>query len=35
MSKTDCLKVNDLYGCLDKSVAARRKYYALCDMMGI
>lgn len=35
MSKTDCLKVNDLYGCLDKSVAARRKYYALCDMMGL
>ncbi|XP_067000730.2 hatching enzyme 1.2 [Anabrus simplex] len=35
MSKTDCLKINDLYGCLDRSMASQRKYYTLCNMMGL
>ncbi|XP_049808643.1 hatching enzyme 1.2-like isoform X1 [Schistocerca nitens] len=35
MSKTDCLKINDLYGCLTKSAYHRRKYYTLCNFMGI
>ncbi|XP_069692116.1 hatching enzyme 1.2-like isoform X2 [Periplaneta americana] len=35
MSETDCLKINDLYGCLDKSLYHRRKYYTLCKFMGL
>ncbi|XP_065350400.1 hatching enzyme 1.2 [Cloeon dipterum] len=35
LSKTDCLKINDLYGCLDKSVALRRKYYNICNYLGL
>nr|CAD7261716.1 unnamed protein product [Timema shepardi]CAD7571830.1 unnamed protein product [Timema californicum] len=35
MSKTDCLKINDLYGCLSKSIAHQRKYYALCNTLGL
>ncbi|KAF4519832.1 hypothetical protein B566_EDAN006846 [Ephemera danica] len=35
LSKTDCLKLNDLYGCLDKSVALRRKYYNICNYLGL
>jgi hypothetical protein len=35
LSKTDCLKINDLYGCLDKSTAQRRKYYNICNYMGL
>jgi hypothetical protein len=34
LSKTDCLKVNDLYGCLNKSVYHNRKYRILCDALG-
>jgi hypothetical protein len=35
LSHTDCLKINDLYGCLDKSLYHRRKYYTLCRFMGV
>nr|CAD7195338.1 unnamed protein product [Timema douglasi] len=35
LSKTDCLKVNDLYGCFSKSRYNMRKYYTLCGFMGI
>ncbi|XP_063215838.1 hatching enzyme 1.2-like isoform X2 [Bacillus rossius redtenbacheri] len=35
MSQTDCLKINDLYGCLDRSPAHQRKYYTLCRYMGL
>nr|CAD7453280.1 unnamed protein product [Timema tahoe] len=35
MSKTDCLKINDLYGCLSKSIAHQRKYYTLCNTLGL
>jgi hypothetical protein len=35
MSHTDCLKINDLYGCLNKSLHHRRKYYTLCSVMGL
>jgi len=34
MSKTDCLKLNDLYGCLDKSEQARM-YYNICKTLGL
>ncbi|XP_063930928.1 hatching enzyme 1.2-like isoform X1 [Zophobas morio] len=34
LSKGDCLKLNDLYGCFDKP-RLRRKYYFLCQFMGI
>lgn len=34
LSKTDCLKINDLYGCLNKSVYHNRKYHILCDTLG-
>lgn len=34
LSKTDCLKINDLYGCLNKSVYHNRKYRILCDSLG-
>ncbi|XP_019762613.2 hatching enzyme 1.2 isoform X1 [Dendroctonus ponderosae] len=34
MSKGDCLKLNDLYGCLSNS-RTKRKYYNLCNFMGI
>ncbi|XP_037040521.1 zinc metalloproteinase nas-15-like [Bradysia coprophila] len=34
MSVTDCLKVNDLYRCLDNPRSSR-KYYSLCKLMGI
>lgn len=34
MSKTDCLKINDLYGCLDNP-KLNRKYYNICQFMGI
>ncbi|KAK7602081.1 hypothetical protein V9T40_009522 [Parthenolecanium corni] len=35
LSKTDCLKVNDLYGCLGTPPRYNRKYYHLCNFMGI
>lgn len=35
LSKTDCLKLNDLYGCLDKSTYSQRKYYTICRTLGI
>lgn len=35
LSKTDCLKVNDLYGCLEKSSYLQRKYYTICQVLGI
>lgn len=34
MSKTDCLKVNELYGCLDNLYEARR-WYNICNTLGI
>jgi hypothetical protein len=34
LSKTDCLKINDLYGCLDDQKLAR-KYYRLCQVLGL
>lgn len=34
MSKTDCLKVNDLYGCLDDPKISR-KYYNICNYLGL
>lgn len=34
MSQTDCLKVNDLYGCLDDKKLAK-KYYTICRVLGI
>nr|XP_023024423.1 astacin [Leptinotarsa decemlineata] len=34
MSKGDCLKVNDLYGCF-KNPRTRRKYYSICNFLGI
>ncbi|XP_055616280.1 hatching enzyme 1.2 [Toxorhynchites rutilus septentrionalis] len=33
VSVTDCLKANDLYGCLDTS-RGTRKYYSLCKTLG-
>lgn len=32
MSKGDCLKLNDLYGCLKNK---KRKYYNICNFLGI
>ncbi|KAF2881015.1 hypothetical protein ILUMI_25163 [Ignelater luminosus] len=34
MSKGDCLKLNDLYGCLDDPQKSR-KYYNICQFMGL
>jgi len=34
LSKTDCLKINDLYGCLNKSVYHNIKYHKLCNILG-
>lgn len=34
LSKTDCLKINDLYGCLDDDRLSK-KYYNLCKFMGV
>ncbi|KAL3274888.1 hypothetical protein HHI36_019670 [Cryptolaemus montrouzieri] len=34
LSKSDCLKLNDLYNCFDNP-RTRRKYYNLCNFMGI
>lgn len=34
MSITDCLKINELYGCLDEPRLSK-KYYALCRVLGI
>lgn len=35
MSKTDCLKINDLYGCLGTPPRYNHKYYTLCNYMGL
>lgn len=35
MTKFDCLKVNDLYGCLSPKSAAKMKYYHICRIMGL
>ncbi|EEB14095.1 Low choriolytic enzyme precursor, putative [Pediculus humanus corporis] len=35
MSKTDCLKINDLYGCLTKNIYYQRKYYRICQNLGL
>lgn len=35
MSKTDCLKINDLYGCLGTPPNYNHKYYTLCNYMGL
>lgn len=34
MSKGDCLKLNDLYKCLDNP-KMRRKYYNICNFLGL
>ncbi|CAH1711873.1 unnamed protein product [Chironomus riparius] len=34
LSQTDCLKINELYGCLD-DVKLAKKYYTLCRILGI
>lgn len=34
MSKADCLKLNDLYGCLERG-RTKRKYYNICQFMGL
>lgn len=34
MSKGDCLKLNDLYGCL-KNPRTRLRYYNICKFMGL
>lgn len=34
MSKGDCLKLNDLYGCLDHP-RMKRKYYNICQFLGL
>ncbi|CAO1316951.1 unnamed protein product [Diamesa hyperborea] len=34
LSKTDCLKINDLYGCLDDP-KLMKKYYTLCNVLGL
>ena len=34
LTKTDCLKVNELYGCLSKPALARR-YNSICQTLGI
>ncbi|CAG0885746.1 unnamed protein product [Darwinula stevensoni] len=34
LSITDCLKINDLYGCLEKSDFERKKYETLCAVLG-
>ncbi|XP_037776791.1 zinc metalloproteinase nas-4-like [Penaeus monodon] len=35
LSKTDCLKVNQLYGCLDGDAFKRAKYLAFCSYLGL
>lgn len=35
MSKTDCLKINELYGCLGTPPNYNQKYYTLCNYMGL
>lgn len=34
MTKTDCLKINDLYNCLDNPKLTK-KYYTICRILGI
>lgn len=34
MSVLDCLKVNDLYGCLEEE-SMRNKYYRICKTLGL
>jgi hypothetical protein len=34
MSHMDCVEINGLYGCLNKSLLHRGKYYTLCRVMG-
>ncbi|XP_017782062.1 PREDICTED: high choriolytic enzyme 1-like [Nicrophorus vespilloides] len=34
MSKGDCLKLNDLYGCLDNP-KLKKKYYNICNFLGV
>lgn len=35
LTKFDCLKVNDLYGCLSERGGTRQKYYHICRIMGL
>lgn len=36
LSQTDCLKINDLYGCLDdENPKLMKKYYTLCRVLGL
>ncbi|KAL1128911.1 hypothetical protein AAG570_013445, partial [Ranatra chinensis] len=35
LSKTDCLKLNELYGCLDKSIYLQTRYYMICNILGL
>lgn len=34
LSKTDCLKLNDLYRCME-TAASRKKYFAFCRALGV
>lgn len=34
LSKTDCLKINDLYKCLD-TAHYKQKYYGICRILGL
>lgn len=35
LSTTDCLKVNELYGCLGRSAASKRRYFERCRVLGV
>ncbi|CAG0904917.1 unnamed protein product, partial [Cyprideis torosa] len=35
LSKTDCMKLNAMYGCLDQDAFAREKYTTICSAMGL
>lgn len=34
LTETDCLKINDLYKCLDEE-PENRKYYNICKVLGV
>ncbi|XP_021948166.1 zinc metalloproteinase nas-14 [Folsomia candida] len=35
LSQLDCLKLNSMYGCLDDEAFDKRKYYTICDFLGL
>jgi len=35
LSRTDCYKINSLYGCFDKSPYDELKYKSFCDILGL